>query len=174
MLHRFEDSLRWSEEYVDAPWWDVVYRQAFADFASMAVAERDTWGQKSGIDRVITLTSGKTLTVDEKVRKEDWGDFCLEVWSDERRRIPSWLTKGQATDYLAYAFVPSRRCFLLPFLALQRAWRERGQAWTARAEQGVCGYRIVRAPNRGYVTLSVAVPIKEVMTAIAVSSVVRW
>lgn len=174
MVHAFDTSLRWSEEFTNAPWWETVYRQAFPEFASMAAAERNTWGQKSGIDRVITLSSGKTVTVDEKVRRKDWGDFCLEIWSDEARKVAGWLTKGQATDYLAYAFVDTRRCFLLPFLSLQRAFRERQAHWIALAEWDADGYRMVRADNGRYTTVSVAVPIKEVLTAIASSSVIRW
>jgi hypothetical protein len=43
--------------------------------------------QRGGIDRILTLECGRTYTVDEKVRMEDWPDILLERWSDEARRI---------------------------------------------------------------------------------------
>jgi hypothetical protein len=36
-------------------------------------------------------------------------DFLLEYWSDYERRSPGWIEKDLACDFIAYAFVPSRR-----------------------------------------------------------------
>jgi len=173
-VHRFNDSLTISRAYSEAPWWGTVYRQAFRGFAGMYDVRQDGWAQRAGIDRVIVLRSGKTLWVDEKVRTEDYNDFLLERWSDRERRRPGWIQKELACDYIAYAFVPSARCFLLPFLPLQRAWRLHGPDWIRRAGRAERGYRLVQAENPGYVTESIAVPIPVVLAALQQGLEVRW
>lgn len=115
----------------------------------------------------MTLKSGKTLTVDEKVRYEEYNDILLERWSDEAKQIPGWIQKDLACDYIAYAFVQSQRCYLLPFQDLRRAWRRHGRRW-------ILDCREVRAQNKGYVTVSVAVPIDELMLALTDAMLVSW
>jgi hypothetical protein len=116
---------------------------------------------------VITLTSGRMITVDEKVRERDWPDILLELWSNEEQRVPGWIQKPLACEFIAYAFVPSAKCYLLPTLTLQRAWRLHGHDWIATCQE-------VRAQNKSYVTLSVAVPIDELLAAISDAICVRW
>jgi hypothetical protein len=60
---------------------------------------------------------------------QHWPDILLEQWSDEARRVPGWVQKPLACDFIAYAFAPSRRCYLLPVALLQRAWRLNGREW---------------------------------------------
>jgi hypothetical protein len=107
---------------------------------------------------VLTLACGRVFTVDEKVRSHDWPDILLEQWSDEARRSPGWVQKPLACDFIAYAFAPSRRCYLLPVAPLQRAWRLSGRQWIERF-----GHR--RARNVDYVSSNVPVPIAELMAA---------
>lgn len=165
--HIFSESLALSHAQADAPWWFDVYRAAFPDMCSAVCVRADGWAQRGGIDRVITLSSGKTLTVDEKVRAEDWPDIALEYWSDEQRRIPGWVAKDLACDFIAYAFVPSQTCHLLPFQTLRQAWRINCREWVKK-------YRPVRAPNKGYVTVSVAVPTRVLLNALADAMTVTW
>lgn len=65
------------------------------------------------------------------------------------RRAPGWVQKPLACDFVAYAFAPNRRCYLLPVVPLQRAWRDNGESWTQ-----VYGYR--RARNPSWISASVA------------------
>lgn len=167
MLHDFRASLAMSESYVDAPWWIEVYRKAFPSLASAVPVREDGWAQRGGIDRVLTLKTGRTYTVDEKVRTKDWPDFLLERWSDEARHKPGWVQKPLACDFIAYAFVPSATCYLLPVAQLQRAWRDNGRRWADK-------YGERRAPNRGYVTTSVPVPRAELLDAIRDAMTVHW
>lgn len=167
-VHDFRQSLALSHSYEDAPWWEQVYRQAFPGLQSAVSVRQDGWAQRGGIDRVLTLASGKTLTVDEKVRAEDYEDILLERWSDQERRVPGWIQKPLACDFIAYAFIPSARCYLLPFQGLQRAWRLHGQLWLTRYQPHI------EADNGHYVTESVAVPIPVLMEALADAMLVRW
>ncbi len=167
MIHDFNDQLAYSHSQTDQPWWNEVYRLAFPNFASMVSVRADGWAQRGGIDRVLTLNSGKTLWIDEKVRRKHWDDICLEYWSDRDRRIRGWVAKDLACDYIAYAFETSGVCYLLPFLQLRRAWREHHVKW-------VRDYPSVPAPNNGYVTVSVAVPTETLLGALTQALIVEW
>ena len=127
----------------------------------------DGWAQRGGIDRVLTLKSGKTVTVDEKVRYEEYNDILLERWSNERERVPGWVQKDLACDYIAYAFVKSQRCYLLPFLQLRKAWLSSGREWIKK-------YPRIAADNGSYITTSIAVPIPIVFNAIQNAMKIVW
>lgn len=166
-VHNFAESLERSHAYSDAPWWLEVYRKAFPGLQSAVCVRGDGWAQRGGIDRVLTLASGKTLTIDEKVREQDWPDILLEYWSDAGRKIPGWVAKDLACDFIAYAFVPSQTCYLLPFQTLRSAWRKNRIDW-------VRSYKRVEAKNTGYTTVSVAVPTSVLLDALADAMCIRW
>lgn len=165
--HNFADSLAESQRHSDAPFWQEVYREAFPDLESMVCVRADGWAQRGGIDRVLTLASGKTLTVDEKVRTKDYDDILLEYWSDRDRKVPGWVAKPLACDFIAYAFVPSQRCLLLPYQSLRRAWRKNRVAWVKK-------YKRVEADNSNYVTVSVAVPIGVLLASLSDAMQITW
>lgn len=167
LMHDFKKSLELSHSYSEAPWWIDVYRNAFPSLKSAVYISNDGWAQRGGIDRVLTLESGKTLLVDEKVREQDWPDILLEYWSDEKRKIRGWVAKDLACDFIAYAFIPSQTCYLLPFQTLRSAWRENCGEWVQK-------YRRIEAINNGYVTVSVAVPTTILLDAMKDSMSVTW
>lgn len=154
-----------SERHADSSWWLDTYRRAFPRLQSAVAVREDGWAQRAGVDRVLTLSCGRTYTVDEKVRAEDWDDILLEQWSDEDRRIPGWIQKPLACDFIAYAFAPSGICYLLPVVPLQRAWRRHGRRWITEFGQR-------RAQNEGYMSVSVPVPRAVLMWAIVDAMVV--
>jgi len=166
-VHDFDDSLALSHQYSNARWWLEVYRKAFPNMRACVNVRKDGWAQRAGIDRVLTLECGRQIKIDEKVRLENWDDILLERWSDEARRIPGWIQKPLACDFIAYAFVPTCTCYLLPTLTLQRAWRLCGRDWCARHKE-------IRAHNPNYVTVSVAVPIAELFAAISNAMRIQW
>lgn len=159
-IHEFRRSLDLSNSFADAPWWIDMYRSAFPTLQSAVSVRNDGWAQRGGIDRVLTLACGRTVTVDEKLRFNEWPDILLEQWSDEAKRIPGWVQKPLACDLIAYAFAPTGRCYLLPVMFLQRAWRLNGREW-------IVSYGQRRAQNRGYVSTSVPVPTATLMRALS-------
>jgi len=167
MIHNFQRSLALSASQSDAPWWEATYRKAFPGFQTMANVRQDGWAQRGGIDRVVVLKSGKTITVDEKVRDKDWPDILLERWSDRQKKTPGWVQKDLACDYIAYAFIPSQTCHLLPFLQLRRAWLDNGERWIAQ-------YQPVLAQNETWVTESIPVPVPELLGALMGAMTVNW
>lgn len=166
-VHDFHESLAKSHAQADAGWWLDVYRKAFPNLETMMCVRNDGWAQRGGIDRVLTLSSARTVRIDEKVREKDWPDILLEYWSDVDRRIPGWCAKELACDYIAYAFVPSQVCYLIPFLELRRAWQQNGKKWVSQY-----GYR--DAKNKGYVTRSCPVPTEVLFDALKAAMRVEW
>lgn len=164
--HNFADSLAISNQFADADWWMDIYRAAFATMISAVSIRDDAWGQRAGIDRLITLRCGRVLAIDEKIRLRDWPDVLLEIWSDEERAKPGWAVKPLAADFVCYCFVPSRRGFLLPLPILQRAWRDNGEEWTRR-------YGVRRAQNEGYESVNVPVPLRELSRAMTMAMLVE-
>lgn len=169
--HNFAESLALSHEHEGAPWWADVYRTAFPTMQAMVSVRNDGWAQRGGIDRVLTLGCGRTIRVDEKVRAKDWPDILVEYWSDYDRRVKGWAGKDLACDYIAYAFIPSQTCYLLPFHMLRSAFRKNSRAWWDK-------YRHVAAKNNSnghqYTTMSVAVPIDVLMDDLRDAMLVRW
>ena len=70
MEHEFTDEREFSEAASSEPFWDAVYRQAFPNLVSHMPCPGDFASQRMGIDRVLLLSNGKTLTIDEKKRRE--------------------------------------------------------------------------------------------------------
>ena len=167
MIHDFKESLDLSMQYTDAYWWIDIYREAFPNLQAAVSVKNDGWAQRGGIDRVLTLTSGRTITVDEKVRTKDWPDILLEYWSDEDHKVRGWVAKDLACDFIAYAFIPSQTCYLIPFQTLRRAWKIHGREWVGK-------YRRIEAKNIGYTTVSVPIPIPILMNALEDAIIIIW
>lgn len=173
-IHTFQDSLAKSHEQESAPWWREIYETAFPNFASMVSVRQDGWAQRGGIDRVVTLKSGRVVTIDEKVRSESYADILLERWSDNNRKTPGWAQKDLACDYIAYAFIPDRRCYLLPFLSLRAAWLKHGRDWIEAAQDKRDGFSVIYSKNPGYTTENIAVPISILVAALQAAQIVEW
>ena len=158
-VHRFRDSLAVADSFVNSDWWLPIYRRAFPTLVSAVAIRKDGWAQRGGIDRLLKPACGRTHTVDEKIRADDWPDVLLERWSNEAMKTPGWVQKPLAADFIAYAHAPAATCVLLPVPALQRAWRQHGRQWI-----GLYGQK--RAQNEGYTSVSVPVPRGVLMQAI--------
>jgi hypothetical protein len=166
-VHDFDDSLSYSHNQSGQPWWEDVYRRAFPLFDSMQDLRGDGWWQRAGIDRKINLTNSRSVLIDEKVRRRDYGDVLLEYVSNDATNAAGWIAKPLACDYIAYAFEPTCTCLLLPFQELRRAWDIHGRDW-----HRVYGGR--RAKNNGYSTWSCPVPTDVLLDALRDSMVIGW
>lgn len=184
-VHDFGDSLEYSHRQSDQPWWADVYRRAFPDMVEMVDLRRNGWHQKAGRDRAVILSSGKPVYVDEKVRKGQWPDICVEIWSTYPKNAappyptvpdaaPGWAAKPLDCDWLAYAFVPSATCYLFPFLGIRAAYERKGHVWADWASQKRGGFRWVVASNTRYDTVSIAVPIATLQAAVTNAMTVSW
>ncbi len=159
VVHDFRSSLAKSHAAEELPIWREIYRKAFPDMIAMVSYREDGEHQRAGIDRGIYLSNAKEILIDEKVRFNcAHNDIALEYISDDVSGTPGWVCKPLRCDYIAYAVVDTGKCYLLPVVQLQQAWRERGDYWRMQ-------YRERSAQNFGYKTWFVAVPANEVFTA---------
>lgn len=166
IIHNFQEQLQWSESAGYEPFWDAVYRKAFPNLVNHMLCSGDTLGQRMGVDRLLYLSNNLTIAIDEKKRKEVYPDVLLEYISVDTTGAPGWMDKDLAIDYLAYAFIPTKQCYLFPWQLLRRAWLYFRNEWIQNGQRKQDGFKIVWAQNNGYKTYSVAVPIKAVQSAI--------
>jgi hypothetical protein len=185
MTHDFEQQLAYSHAQSGADYWPEIYRQAFPDMAHLLDLRHDGWHQRAGRDRAVILRSGRSIFVDEKVRSESYDDIAVEVWSqyplngDEpyppmERAVEGWGTKPLDCDFLAYAFEPTRVCYLLSFLGIRAAWSKYRTTWIKNAMARREGFRWVVARNRTYNSISIAVPIPELQACVSDALTIHW
>lgn len=165
-MHDFRERLAFSEKVSDEDFWQKIYKKAFPDMLFAQICTGESQGQHLGIDRLIQLKSGKTIYIDEKKRESVYPDICLEYVSVDTTNAPGWMEKELLIDYLAYAFMPTQKVYLLPWALLKRSWLRFGNEWKKK-------YRNVTAINKGYRTLSVAVPIDVVLTTVKNSMIIQ-
>ena len=167
MTHDFHESLAQSETVSMEPWWEEIYRTEFSYFESMERIVGDCPEQRAGIDRVIHLRGDAKIYVDEKVRHTDYDDILLETSSSLEHHTLGWACKSLHSHYIVYAFLPSRRCYFLPFHLLQRALAQNWDQWNR-------DFKKVDAKNHGYTTRNLAVPIDVLQKAMLDATFVRW
>lgn len=161
IVHNFTDSLAKSKVVEDDPLWESVYYNAFEGVERVTKVS-DPEQNKLGVDRLVWLSNGNVIRIEEKGRGEKYNDkqdFFLETISNDRTMAAGWIEKDLACDYVAYGFIGTRRCYLLPWHLLRRAWIKYGSYW-------VDEYGTRESPNKDYITVGVPVPIKVVESAI--------
>ena len=154
----FHTDLRYSLDNRDDETLNDFYRKAFP-FAVEIEFCQDLSLQKKGIDKLIHLSNGNTLTIDEKKRRRDYGDILLELWSNKERNTPGWLQYSQC-DYIVYAILPAKKVYLLPTLLLQMAWKNNKREW-------LTAYPKTLANNGYYNTENIAIPADVLLHAIS-------
>lgn len=152
-MNDFRTDLAWANSEKLEPFWLDVYKEFFTDLHHMTGTIGDMEMQRVGIDRVVTLGNGKNYFIDEKLLRHHYDEISLEFVSvhDDGRRTRGWMEKPLAIDYLAYAFAPSRTCYLFDWPSLRRCWRYYGEKWKSE-------YKIIASENKRYTTFCVAVP----------------
>jgi len=129
------------------PEWCAAYDRLWPG-AKTRDMRQDGPHQRQGIDRILYLPDGNRVTIDEKIRRHDFGDYLLELWDKftawEDRR-PGWLTDPEKRcTHLAYLVLPTRTCTLLPLNETRRAWAQFGPEWRRAAGTGLEGGRFDR------------------------------
>lgn len=174
-LHQFNDSLAFSRSQRGAEWWEKTYRLAFHNFQTMGGPEKDGWCERAAVDRIVLLTSGKAIKIQEKVRKKVYPSILLEYRTGKKN---GWVAEDSDADYLAYAMLPTGACYLFPFPILRAAWKMQGPLWVKEArleeEQDLPyrdrQYQFVKTNShkdgRYWLTESLAVPTDKVLEAV--------
>ncbi|MEW8193918.1 MAG: hypothetical protein AB2793_09415 [Candidatus Thiodiazotropha sp.] len=123
---------------------------------------------RNGTDYWVECESGKFLSVDCKVRSEDYvkkgyDDLALETWSVVENDIVGWTRDSKKqTDYVLWLWTDTGRWLLVPFQMLCGVFQKKWKDWKAT-------YKSSRqhTPNYGgYHSECVFVPRKEVWSEI--------
>jgi len=165
-IHDFKERLAYSEKSSDEPFWFEVYKNAFPNIVNIMSCPGDTKSQRDGIDRIVLLTSGKIIKIDEKKREKEYKDILLEYLSNDYTGAVGWIEKDLLIDYLAYAFMQTKKVYIFPWDILKRVWYENKKEWLEK-------YKIPPAQNKGYKTFNVAIPIEILSNKIKEALVVQ-
>ena len=171
VLHSFTESNN-KVSAIDDQFYHEIYSIAFSGVSGVSKIIKGIPAQKAGIDRVVTLNTGASYTIDEKTRYCDYGDILLERWSNKDKKVAGWVQKDLLADFILYCVHPSGKAVLLPVPQLRKAWRRYGREWIEKAESGENnGFKIVTADNRegrsSWVSESVCVPEEVLLKAIS-------
>lgn len=130
---------------------------------ALVVRRANSTDDRHGTDYWVTHSSGRDLSVDCKVREEDWtqkpepyraDDLALETWSVVEKEVPGWTRQeGKRTDYILWLWTDTGRWCLVPFPMLCRVFNDNWQAWSDRYKTGK-----QRTPERNYHSQCVFVP----------------
>lgn len=167
----FSDDLKYSLSSREEDFWDAVYRKAFPNLRHWELVH-DLDKQKQGIDRALYLNNGNVLWIDEKKRSKDYGDILLEHTSNVERGTVGWMEKDLTIDYLAYAIMPTKTCYLFPWPMLRLAWLEHKDQWRREYKDDYPG-RTNLGHGRFYTTHSVAIPTHVLQRAVTNVSVIH-
>ena len=166
-MNNFQECYKIAEDGRNEPFWIEIYKKAFPNFTNLMTGKKEYCNsQKYGVDRIIYLENGKTITLDEKVRTKVYQDIALEFISNDTKNSPGWMEKDLSIDYLAYAFLPIKTTYLFDWRMLKRAWEHFNDQWKKE-------YFISKAENKTYHTLSVCVPIKVLRDACSLSAIIK-
>lgn len=106
---------------------------------ALAVHRAHKENDKHGTDWWVEHSTGRHISVDVKVRKEDWAakpirvrkdDLALETWSVIESRIVGWTRDPtKRTDYVLWLWMDTKRFCLLPFPMLCRVMQQHWECW---------------------------------------------
>lgn len=166
MIHDFKKNLRYSNKAEDHAFWVAIYKELFPNLVDIERC-RDIKRQKQGIDTILFLSNGAEIKIDEKKRREVYPDILLEYISVDRTNAPGWMEKDLKIDYLAYAKMPLKVCYLLPWSLLRRAWLYNKKEWMSK-------YKHVKGKNATYTTWSIAIPTDVLKKAIMRACLIEY
>lgn len=111
----FENDISYEKENRDIC--TTFYKDIFGDLLQDINVIEDRELQYKGIDVILTLVGGKKIYVDEKVRRTNYGDFLIEILSNEETKREGW-SYHYFNDYVLYVFVDQKRAYFVPQLLL--------------------------------------------------------
>lgn len=150
MIHDFQTDLEYSLEAGENAMFNRFYFRVFPHLLRVEKVRGELL-QKQGVDKILHFEGGKTILIDEKKRRKDYGDILLEEYSDYDKKKVGWLSKNRHTDYIVYAIMPNQKVYLLPFLILQLVWIKYYKDWKTK-------YNRVFSLNRTYRTSNLPIP----------------
>lgn len=171
MSNIFKQQLNWSVQESGEAFWLAIYQQAFPDMLTFEVVT-DLNLQRLGVDRILYLSHGRIIRIDEKKRTKDYTDIAIETHHTKTKDPYSakiaegWISKPLLIDYLVYAVMPQKTVYFFDWLLLKRAWALHKKMWFDK-------FGLVTAENETYYSHSICVPILELQRALVQSGVIQ-
>jgi hypothetical protein len=133
--------------------------------SALAVVSAHSDNDRHGTDFWVECKNGKFLSVDCKVREQDWApkgydDVALETWSVVEKRIPGWTRdKEKQTDYVLWLWKDTGRWMLVPFQMLLGVFENCWVDWSSKHKTAK---QFTPRQSGGYHSECVFVPRREV------------
>jgi hypothetical protein len=137
----FQEQLQWSDGYQHEGIEAILKTRVHGCCGVEKAEEAD---DRNGTDYWVARPDPlPPLSVDVKVRQEDWAekgkdDLALETWSvvndkdPERGKVGWTRNPNKRTDYVLWYWTDTRRFFLISFPALCRVFHANWQKWSKR------------------------------------------
>jgi hypothetical protein len=108
---------------------------------AVSVRAAEQTDDRHGTDYWVKHARGADISVDVKIRREDWAakpepdradDLALETWSVVEKRKIGWTRDSrQRTDYILWLWTDTGRWCLVPFAMLCAVFQEKWPEWSA-------------------------------------------
>lgn len=150
--HDFKNALKEENRIAASPAWLGVYRRLFPGMVNFEIAPVGSVAQKRGVDRIVHLSDGSKVTVQEKYRLYRGPEDILIEYRHigaDGRGWPGWITHTSA-DYLFMAWLRARHAVLWRMSDVTAVWDTFGPLWQRR-------FGLKTARNTGYESLNVAI-----------------
>lgn len=130
----FQNDLARSNSPATTEWWTALHKKAFGPNYIYSRLERDLERQKVGIDRVVSLTQCRTITLEEKTDYTTYQNIPLEVFSTscDTFTTPGWIEKPLASTVFAYGFHKFNTAYYFSTPDLLKAWQTHKTEWLDR------------------------------------------
>ena len=148
-INDFHTDLAYSLETVNEKELNSFYLQFFF-LAKRVENVTDLEIQKKGIDKFIHCSNGKIISIDEKIRRKDYGDILVETYSNLEQKKYGWIIYSQC-DFIAYIIQPTKKLYMLPTTILQKTCFRNYSKWANEKT-------LKDALNKGYTTRNLSIP----------------
>jgi len=133
-MPNFQEDLAFSESPEVEAFIQTCCEHFFPDKVLCQRCTGNTAGQHLGHDRVVYLSTGKVILIDEKIDATDNPNFAMEYIANDRAKGHSaglgWIEKPMQIDYVLYVFLQyPRKAYLLPWEILRASWEKNKAKW---------------------------------------------
>ena len=135
--YNFDERLAFSEGFAESASVEAIILDNLPGACKVVSAHKDN--DRNGTDWWVETRGGNWLSVDAKVREQDWAakpghiacdDLALEIWSVVEKSIIGWTrNKSKRTDYVLWLWKDTGRWCLVPFQMLCRVFEDNWRRW---------------------------------------------
>ena len=140
-MYSFEKNIADTEQSRNHEHWDRAYRLFFPEMSGIEFIPEEDERQRVGVDSIVSLKDGTQYNIDEKVDRQGYPRFLIEIWQAHNKGYPGWAVKeDQQTDYIIYLVEPKQDYYLVPYKELRDVYRENEEQWLDYAKNRRNGF----------------------------------